>query len=137
MRVLNLDALNTEIMVVLPYALCSLLVRYRKQITAVEIRRADHWTPLCSQKLALTSPTSCGRSVGIVHSRTLASEFVLLCILSVGCVSLYIRPPSSVSLFPCVSFALPWLYCSLNLSHKGRACGRRLRTVFDSDLFIT
>jgi hypothetical protein len=30
---------------------------------------------LCPQKLALTSPTSGGRSVGIVHSRTQATEF--------------------------------------------------------------
>jgi hypothetical protein len=31
---------------------------------------------LCPQKLALTSPTSCGRSVGIVRLRTKATEFV-------------------------------------------------------------
>jgi hypothetical protein len=30
------------------------------------------------QKLALTSPTSCGRSVGIVRSRTQAREFSFL-----------------------------------------------------------
>jgi hypothetical protein len=30
---------------------------------------------LCPQKLALTSPTSGGRSVGIVRSRTQATEF--------------------------------------------------------------
>jgi len=32
-------------------------------------------TPLYSQKLALTSPTGGGRSVGIVRSRTKATEF--------------------------------------------------------------
>ena len=32
-------------------------------------------TPLYLQKLALTSPTGCGRSVGIVRSRTKATEF--------------------------------------------------------------
>jgi hypothetical protein len=32
-------------------------------------------TPLDPQKLALTSPTGGGRSVGIVHSRTKATEF--------------------------------------------------------------
>jgi hypothetical protein len=32
-------------------------------------RRADHATPLYPQKLALTSPTSGGRSVNIVRSR--------------------------------------------------------------------
>jgi hypothetical protein len=31
---------------------------------------------LCPQKLALTLPTSCGRSVGIVRSKTKATEFV-------------------------------------------------------------
>ena len=38
-------------------------------------RCADHVTPLYSQKLALTSPTGGGRSVGIVRSRTKATEF--------------------------------------------------------------
>jgi len=33
-------------------------------------------TPLYPQKLALTSPTGGGRSVGIVRSRTKATEFV-------------------------------------------------------------
>jgi len=33
-------------------------------------------TPLYPQKLALTSPTGGGRSVGIVHSRTKATEFM-------------------------------------------------------------
>jgi hypothetical protein len=39
------------------------------------IRCADHVTPLYPQKLALTSPTGGGRSVGIVRSRTKATEF--------------------------------------------------------------
>jgi hypothetical protein len=34
---------------------------------------------LCPQKLALTSPTIGGRSVGIVRLRTKATEFVLFC----------------------------------------------------------
>ena len=38
------------------------------------IRCADHVTPLYPQKLALTSPTGGGRSVGIVRSRTKATE---------------------------------------------------------------
>ena len=41
------------------------------------IRCADHVTPLYPQKLALTSPTDGGRSVGIVRSRTKATEFSL------------------------------------------------------------
>ena len=40
------------------------------------IRCADHLTPLFPQKLVLTSPTGGGRSVGIVRSRTKATEFL-------------------------------------------------------------
>jgi hypothetical protein len=46
--------------------------------TAVGIRHADHVAPSISKKLALTSPTSGSRSVGIVRSRTQATEFGLL-----------------------------------------------------------
>jgi hypothetical protein len=45
------------------------------EITAAWIRRADHVAPSYSQKLALTSPTSGGRSVGTVRSRAQATEF--------------------------------------------------------------
>ena len=38
-------------------------------------RCADHVTPLYPQKLALTSPTGGGRSVGIVRVRIKATEF--------------------------------------------------------------
>ena len=49
--------------------------RSRKQrLTAVGTRYADHVTPLYLQKLALTSPTGGGRSVGIVRVRTKATE---------------------------------------------------------------
>ena len=41
-------------------------------------RCADHVTPLYPQKLALTSPTGGGRSVGIVRSRTKATEFIYI-----------------------------------------------------------
>jgi hypothetical protein len=43
-------------------------------LTAVGIRCAEHSTHL-STKLALTSPTSGGRSVSIVRLRTKATEF--------------------------------------------------------------
>jgi hypothetical protein len=46
--------------------------------TSVGIRRADHVTPLYPQKLALTSPTSGGGSVGIIRSRTKSTEFSLV-----------------------------------------------------------
>jgi len=41
----------------------------------VGTRCADHVTPLYPQKLALTSPTGGGRSVGIVRVRAKATEF--------------------------------------------------------------
>jgi len=44
----------------------------------VGTRCADHVTPLYPQKLALTSPTGGGRSVGIVRMRTKATEFSLV-----------------------------------------------------------
>jgi hypothetical protein len=43
---------------------------------AVGNRRADRATPLYPQKLSLTSLASSGRSVGIVRSRTKATELV-------------------------------------------------------------
>jgi hypothetical protein len=43
--------------------------------TAVGICHTDHVAPLYPQKFTLTSPTNCGRSVGIVRSRTQTSEF--------------------------------------------------------------
>ena len=49
----------------------------KTEITAVGIRCADHVTPLYRQKLALTSPNGGGRSVGIVRSRTKATEFFI------------------------------------------------------------
>jgi hypothetical protein len=45
--------------------------------TAVGIRQADQVAP-SPQKVAITSPTSGGRSVGIVRSRTQTMEFSLV-----------------------------------------------------------
>jgi hypothetical protein len=42
--------------------------------TAVGIRHADHVAPFIFKKLEITSPTSGGRSVGIVRSRTQIME---------------------------------------------------------------
>jgi hypothetical protein len=50
----------------------------KTEITAVEILRADHTTALYPLKFSLTSPTSGGRSVGIVRSRIKATELVIV-----------------------------------------------------------
>jgi hypothetical protein len=50
----------------------------RAENTAVGIRHVDHMAFSNPQKLALTSPTSGGLSVGIVRSRTQAREFTLV-----------------------------------------------------------
>jgi len=47
----------------------------KQRLTAVGTRCADHVTHLYPQKLALTSPTGGGRSVGIVRVRTKVTEF--------------------------------------------------------------
>jgi hypothetical protein len=48
---------------------------YKTENTAAGIRHADHLAPSIRKKLAITSPTSGGRSVGIVRSRTQTMEF--------------------------------------------------------------
>jgi hypothetical protein len=47
----------------------------KPRLTAMGIRCTDHATPPISKKLALTSQTSGGCSVGIVRLRTKATEF--------------------------------------------------------------
>jgi hypothetical protein len=48
---------------------------YKTENTAVGIRHADHVAPSIRKKLAITSPTSGGLSVGIIHSQTQTMEF--------------------------------------------------------------
>jgi hypothetical protein len=57
---------------------------YNIENTAVGIRHADHVAPSIRKRLAITSPTSGGRSVGIVRSRTQTMEFSLDCITNVS-----------------------------------------------------
>jgi hypothetical protein len=68
----------------------------KKRLTAVGTRCADPVTPLYQQKLALTSPTGVGRSVGIVRSLTKATEFVLFCMVDPTCFDITL--PSSGSI---------------------------------------
>jgi hypothetical protein len=51
---------------------------YKSENTAVGIRHTDYAIPLYQQTLVLTSPRSGDRSVGIVRSRTEATESVCL-----------------------------------------------------------
>jgi hypothetical protein len=48
---------------------------YKIENTAIGIRHADHVAHSIRKKLAITSPTSGGRSVGVVCSRTQTMEF--------------------------------------------------------------
>jgi hypothetical protein len=68
-----------------PLSLMSII----EEITAVGIRCADHATPLYGQTLALTSPTSSGRSVGIVRSPRSYLLLLLLLLLLLN-VSYYV-----------------------------------------------
>ena len=55
------------------------------------IRCAKHVTPLYPQKLALTSPTGGGRSVGIVRWRTKATEFIIIVVYMYVYMYIYIN----------------------------------------------
>ena len=92
------------------------------------IRCADHVTPLYPQKLALTSPTGGGRSVGIVRLRTKATEFFFF--VSVVLSSLFAQFPLFIfnlllhfSFFPNSLFIylIKWsaATCSHSSGHEG------------------
>jgi hypothetical protein len=46
--------------------------------TAVGIRHVDHVSPLYRLKLVLTSPTSGGRSVGVIRTQTTEFNFTYI-----------------------------------------------------------
>jgi hypothetical protein len=62
----------------LPYTSACCYAADGKLFNEVEkkIKKSDNATPLYPQKLALTSQTSGGRSVGIVRSRNKATELI-------------------------------------------------------------
>jgi hypothetical protein len=51
---------------------------WKTENTTVGIRHADHVSRSMRKKLAITSPASGGRSVGIVRSRAQTMEFSLV-----------------------------------------------------------
>jgi hypothetical protein len=85
------------------------------EITAVGILSRRPRGTHCPQQLALTSPTSDGCSVGIVHSRTHATEF-----------SFYLRSYASETedvkllIFSSRTFFLP--ICCLLIQEDGNNC---------------
>jgi hypothetical protein len=80
----------------------SISSRSRKQrLMAVETRCADHVTPLYPQKLAITPPTGGGRSVGIIRSRTKATEFV--CLFVVHCFQTETKGNAYSGIHECIS----------------------------------
>ena len=102
-------------------------------LTAVGIRCADHVTPLYPQKLALTSPTGGGRSVGIVRSRTKAteSEFseVLKYVLSAA--SSYTLPICSKHRIAGYIVLWQWLYFYISAQYDARL----VKIALDSDVW--
>ena len=93
------------------------------------IRCADHVTPLYPQKLALTSPTGGGRSVGIVRSRTKATEFSLVeCLSTTTATEMYTFQLSfthvKLHTFLC-TFLKPRGYVR-NIYVRSRNCEKRL-----------
>jgi hypothetical protein len=93
----------------------------------VGIRCADHVTPFYPQNLALTSPTGGCRSVGIVRSRTKATECILRqyfdCHILDGFISYILRRPLLFSTASCtlitsnldsLSFLLVFLFRPVN-----------------------
>jgi hypothetical protein len=60
-----------------PLAFSPITYNYNYLLLYNYVRRTDHVTPLYLQKLVLTSPTTGGRSVGIVRLRTKATGLVI------------------------------------------------------------
>ena len=73
-------------------------------------RCTDHVTPLYPQKLALTSPTGGGRSVGIVRSRTKATEFSLYMLVCFVCVC-FVNYVLSLLCLRIIIFMFMYSYC--------------------------
>jgi hypothetical protein len=60
---------------------------YKTENTAIGIRHADRVAPSIRKKLVIASPTSGGRSVGVVLSRTQAMEFSLVLVSDIRIMS--------------------------------------------------
>ena len=110
----------------------------KQRLTALGTCCADHVTPLYPQKLALTSLTGGGRSVGIVRSRTKATEFIYIymqllwqvwCARSLNTLQAYprIQPLKSATTFetactaearPRLTFSVVFLVSSIRFTNK-------------------
>jgi hypothetical protein len=73
----------------------------------VEICCADHATLSIPQKLALTSPTGGGRSVGIDRLRTEATEISLVMLLNMG---LKTKGPELAKIFTVCASIFPYVF---------------------------
>jgi hypothetical protein len=71
--------------------ICFMVIYDKLRPFFVGIRSADHATPLCPLKLALSSSTSGGRSVGIILSRIKATELLVKAALHWTTFVLYIQ----------------------------------------------
>src|SRR5215471_9738867 len=78
-------------------------------------RCADHVTTLYPQKLALISPTGGGRSVGIVRSRTKATEFSLVLVIPLSVIPLSVISLSVISLSVISLSVIPLSVISLSV----------------------
>jgi hypothetical protein len=97
---------------------------YKIENTAVGIRHADHVAHSIRKKLAINLPTSGGRSVGIVRSRTQTMEF--FCFLVFGYVCKCRFGPRLIRCLHCDLQGLlrfPFRCVSLSILHYERSAG--------------
>ena len=93
------------------------------------IRCAYHVTPFYPQKLALTSPTGSGRSVGIVRSQTKATEFYRLTYFGSGYLILTLPLQRSETAGICSSIVPGVAFNTVSLDSSTRCVFWRIRKI--------